>query len=181
MNDQSYLVRQNSAKALGEIGHVNEQITTALIQALQDKVDFVRKAVVYAIGQLGIFNTKEQLLKQLKVDPSVYVRRQIVGVLANISDKLTKIEIDYVFSDEDPGVQHFAPRFLKQFEASLENGDMDDHFEDIEYICSHKTPYETALLEIEEGNIYRIIRQAILDPRLIKRKAARSALWPMSV
>jgi HEAT repeat protein len=51
--DQVFLVRRESAWALGHLGRGDRNATAALCEALKDKESFVRAAAVHALGDLG--------------------------------------------------------------------------------------------------------------------------------
>ncbi len=177
IDDPSYLVRENAAEALGQFGDKNEQVIKGLVDALNDRVDFVRKAAVGAIGRLGVIDVVGQLAEKLKTEPSVYVRSKIVEVLAELSGVTEQKAVRIALSDKDPYVRKLAARLFKPVDISGVDNELANQPEQTASIASRKTLYEQACRKIEEGEVYIIVRQAILEPRKIKREAARAALW----
>jgi|GEM_PF-4790077 len=177
VDDPSYLVRQNAAEALGQIGDKNEQVIKGLVDALNDRVDFVRKAAVGTLGKLGVIDVVGQLAEKLRTEPSVYVRSSIIEVLAKFPDIMERKTIQTAQSDKDPYVRQLAARLFKPANILGDDNELTNQPEQTASIASRKTLYEQACRKIEEGEVYLIVRQAILEPRKIKREAARAALW----
>jgi len=178
-NDPSHFVRENAAEALGQLGILNDQVTQGLLNTLKnDEVDFVRKFVVEAIGILQIANVENHLIEQLKTEPSVYVRRKIISVLSQAVGGLNKKSIQAAISDKDPEVRKMVAKHFDTADSDVHNGDSNTSPKQPEFLASQKTSYELAMRKIEDGEVYEVVNQAILDPRKIKREAARLALWP---
>ncbi len=103
--DESPLVRDNAAFALGELG--DNRAVPYLIKALRDSDEWVRKSAAKA---LGILKSKESFdaLCQCLNDQSPTVRRTVARALAQIGDKRAIGLIKPLLNDENVLVKKYA-------------------------------------------------------------------------
>lgn len=109
--DESPIVRDNAAFALGEIGDTSA--IPYLIKALKDKDEWVRKS---AIKALGILKAKEAIpaLIELVNDSSQTVRKSLARTLGQIGDKDIEPYLVKLYNDESIVVKKQAEESLKK-------------------------------------------------------------------
>ncbi len=104
-NDESPLVRDNAAFALGELG--DKRAVPFLIKALKDPDEWVRKSATKA---LGILKSKEAFdaIAECLNDSSPSVRRTAARSLAQLGDRRAIKLIEPLLSDENVLVKKYA-------------------------------------------------------------------------
>jgi HEAT repeat protein len=87
LKSDSWIIRENAAKALGSMG--SENVVTNLIDAADDKEWRVRKNIVTSLGQIGDPEAIKPLLKLLN-DEDADVRRKTIDVLSHMGSAAYK-------------------------------------------------------------------------------------------
>ena len=108
LHHKNWKVRQEAAKALGDIG--DPSAIEPLITALKDEDKYVRIKAAEALGKIGTPYAIEPLITALK-DEDKYVRGEVAEALVKIGKPVVEPLIN-VLRNEDSGVQWGAAEAL---------------------------------------------------------------------
>ncbi len=107
-------IRLNAAYALGEIDEKPSEVVKALITALEDLNDEVKKQVIESLGKISHPKAIEPLIKKLD-DDNPDVRRKVVSALSQMNQKKVVDPIIDALDDKNASVREEAAMALADF------------------------------------------------------------------
>lgn len=192
LKDSSSIVRPRAVEAMGDLCILSSLVSNTLMNVAQkDKVDFVRKVAVKNLKKLRIKEAIPLISELEESDPSAYVRRQARDArmslqqeaeLSEQASDLTTIDLQVTSNSLAPdAVTYEKFPLAKSSSTGTTSGSTDCSImeEQIEpFGCFPSIDaLELARRQIEEGDIHKVLEQAIEDPRSWKREVAKQALW----
>jgi HEAT repeat protein len=190
--DYSHIVRQRAVEALGNVGISSLSISNTLMHvAQQDQVDFVRRVAIQSLNKLRIMDAIPLLDELAKSDPSAYVRREAKYARKKIEEEaeLPEQASNTTTGDRQETSNPLALNAVVDEEflfaissnqggatGSTDCNILDEQLESLGAFPSIDT-LELARRQIEDGDLHKVLEQAIMDPLPWKREVAKQALW----